>query len=247
MLSVAGWRTVFWCLVGFGLFMTAMAAVFVPDSLAPGKRQGGGLRRFVGGIGELVRHRRYLGYMLTSVFSGFAMFAYISSSSFVLQEIKGLSPMSFSVFFAFTAGSQMLLSILNANLVTRVRPRRLIATGLTLSGIGVAVVSVSVLALNVALGPLCIGFVLVMAAQAFVFSNASALALGAVRYMAGVASALLGLAQAIANATSAPLASSGGGETAVPMVAVMLVGIVGAWGAFLLVGRTEEPRRIPEV
>ncbi len=245
-LSVATWRVVFWCLVGFGLFMTTMAAVFVPESLPPDKRQGGGLRRFAAGVGELVHHRRYLGYMLTSAFSGFAMFAYISSSSFVLQEIKGFTPMAFSVFFAATAGTQMLLSIVNANLVTRVRPRRLIGTGLTLSAVGVVVVAVSVLALDVALVPLCLGFVLVMAAQAFVFGNASALALGAVRHVAGVASALLGLTQAVANATSAPLASSGGGTTAVPMVAVMVVGIVGAWGAFLLVGRAEEARRIPE-
>lgn len=34
-LSVATWRTVFWCLVGFGLFMTAMAAALVPESLPP--------------------------------------------------------------------------------------------------------------------------------------------------------------------------------------------------------------------
>ena len=74
----------------------------------------GGRGRFAAGARDLVGHRRYLGYMLTSSFSGFAMFAYISSSSFVLQEIEGLSPMAFSVFFACTAGCQMLLSLLNA-------------------------------------------------------------------------------------------------------------------------------------
>jgi len=139
-LSVATWRTVFWCLVGFGLFMTAMAAALVPESLPPERRQDGGRGRFAAGARDLVGHRRYLGYMLTSSFSGFAMFAYISSSSFVLQEIEGLSPMAFSVFFACTAGCQMLLSLLNARLVRRAGPRRLIALGLSISAAGATVV-----------------------------------------------------------------------------------------------------------
>lgn len=245
-LSVASWRAVFWCLVVFGLLMTIMAAVFVPESLPVERRQAGGLRRFASGVGELVRHRSYLGYMLTSSFSSFAMFAYIASSSFVLQEIKGLSPMAFSLFFAATAGSQMLLSVVNARIVGRIRPRRLIGMGLSASTIGVAVVAFSVLLLDVALVPLCIGFVLLMSAQALVFGNASALSLGTVRHVAGVASALLGLVQAVANAASAPLASSGGGTTAVPMVAVMVVGVVGAWSSYMLVGRAHGERRLPQ-
>lgn len=244
-LSVSTWRTVFWCLAGFDLFMTAMAAVFVAESLPPQRRRGGGAARFVEGVRELLSHRRYLGYVLASSLSGFAMFAYISSSSFVLQEIKGLSPMAFSIFFACTAGSQMLLSILNARLVGRVVPRRLVALGLTVSAAGAVTVAVAVLALGVSLVPLCAGFVLVMAAQAFVFGNASALALGEVRRVARVASAFMGVAQALANATAAPLASSGGGTSAVPMVVVMGVGVVGAWCAYLLVGRVTDERRLP--
>lgn len=245
-LSVSTWRAVFWCLVGFGLFMTAMAAALVPESLPPERRLSGGWGRFASGSRDILAHRRYLGYMLTAAFSGFTMFAYISSSSFVLQEIKGLSPMAFSVFFACTAGAQMLLSILNARLVRRAGPRRLIALGLSVSAVGVTSVAVSVLLLDVALVPLCAGFVLVMAAQAFVFGNSSALALGEVRHVAGTASALLGVAQALANATSAPLASSGGGRSAAPMVVVMLAGIAGAWCAYLLVGRVPGARHLPD-
>lgn len=123
-LSVATWRTVFWCLVGFGLFMTAMAAALVPESLPPERRQDGGRGRFAAGARDLVGHRRYLGYMLTSSFSGFAMFAYISASSFVLQEIKGLTPMQYSVFFGCTAGANMLMALTNSRLVGRAPSER---------------------------------------------------------------------------------------------------------------------------
>ncbi|WP_208320561.1 multidrug effflux MFS transporter [Actinomyces sp. ZJ308] len=245
-LAVGTWRTVFWCLVGFGLFMTAMAFIFVPETLPASRRQPGGVRRFAHGVRELLTHRRYVGYMLTSSCSSFAMFAYISSSSFVLQEIKGLSSMAFSLFFASTSACLMAVSITNARIVGRVQPRRLIGLGLMISATGVTIVAISVLALQVALIPLCAGFVLVMSAQGFVFGNSSATALGQVPHVAGAASALLRLAQALANATSAPLASSGGGSSAVPMVVVMIIGVSGAWCAYLLVGHASGGRHIPQ-
>ena len=73
-----------------------------------------------------------------------------------------------------------------------------------------------VLALDTPLLLTCAGFLVLMAAQAFVFGNASALAVGQARHVAGAASAVLGVAQAVAMAISAPLASSGGGVTAEP-------------------------------
>ena len=59
------------------------------------------------------------------------MMAYIANSSYVLQEQKGLQPMPFALFFAATALSQVLLSIVNARIVGRFRPRTLIGFGLT--------------------------------------------------------------------------------------------------------------------
>lgn len=241
-LSAATWRVIFWCLAGFGLFMMVMAAALVPETLPVQERRGGGMRRFAASFAMLATRPRFVGYMLTSAFSGFAMFAYISASSFVLQEIKGLSTMQYSVFFGCTAGSNMLMAILNSRLVGRFQPRRLIGAGLTISATGIALVALSVLAPGLPLIPLRTGFVLTMAAQGLVFGNASALALTEVRSTAGAASALLGLAQATAMGISAPLASSGGGASALPMLMVMLVGIIGAWCAYLLVGRTPPPR-----
>lgn len=133
-LSVATWRMIFWCLAGFGLLMMAMAAIVIPETLPASDRRRGGLRRFAAGFAELARHKRFMGYMLTSAFSGFAMFAYISASSFVLQEIKGLTAMQYSVFFGCTAGANMLMALTNSRLVGRYRPRRLIAVGLGISG-----------------------------------------------------------------------------------------------------------------
>jgi MFS transporter, DHA1 family, multidrug resistance protein len=231
------WRTVFWFLVGFGLLMIITAIVFVPESLPRERRHGGGLRQFTSGLSQVLRIRLYVGYMLTAALSGFTMMAYIANSSYVLQEIKGVAPMPFALFFASTALAQILLSIVNARIVGRYRPRTLIGFGLTLATVAVAALTVGVFALDTPLLLTCAGFLVLMAVQAFVFGNASALAAGEARHVAGAASAVLGVAQAVAMAVAAPLASSGGATTAVPMIWVMIVGIVGSLFSFLVLAR----------
>jgi DHA1 family bicyclomycin/chloramphenicol resistance-like MFS transporter len=228
---------VFWCLVGFGLLMMITAIVFVPESLPPERRHGGGLRQFTSGLSEVVRIRLFVGYVLTAALSGFTMMAYIANSSYVLQELKGLQPMPFALFFASAALAQVLLSVVNAKIVGRFPPRFLIGFGLTLSTLAVAVLTVGVFALGTPLLLTCAGFLVLMAVQAFIFGNASALAAGQAPHVAGAASAVLGVTQALAMATSAPLASSGGGVTAVPMIWVMIAGVAGSLFAYLVLAR----------
>jgi MFS transporter, DHA1 family, multidrug resistance protein len=232
------WRTVFWCLVGFGLLMMITAIVLVPESLPRERRHGGGLRQFTSGLSQVLRIRLYVGYMLTAVLSGFTMMAYIANSSYVLQEQKGLRPLPFALFFASTALAQVLLSVINARIVGRFQPRTLIGFGLTISTLAVAALTVGVFALDTPLLLTCAGFLVLMAVQGLIFGNASALAADQARQVAGAASAVLGVAQAVAMAIAAPLASSGGATTAVPMIWVMIVGIVGSLFSFLVLART---------
>ena len=56
---------------------------------------------------------------------------------------------------------------------------------------------------------------------------------------AGASAALQGVSVAVAMAVSAPLASSGGGATAVPMIAVMAVGATLAIGSLSFARRAE--------
>jgi DHA1 family bicyclomycin/chloramphenicol resistance-like MFS transporter len=69
-----------------------------------------------------------------------------------------------------------------------------------------------------------------------------ALAAGQARHVAGAASAVLGVVQAIAMAVSAPLASSGGSVTAVPMIWVMIAGVAGSLFAYIVLARPSATR-----
>lgn len=228
------WRLIFWILVGIGVLMILTAAAVVPESLPRARRRPGGMRQVVHGTRAVLRSRRFVWFMLVAGFSASAMMAYIATAAYVLQGIKGMAPLPYSLFFASTALAQVILSVVNARLIGRFRPQRLIALGLGMSVGAAVLVGLSVTLWGVAVLPLCIGFLVLMAAQAFIFGNAAALASAEVTEHAGSASGIQGVVQAVAMAVAAPLASSGGAATAVPMVIVMTIGVVAAVVAFLI-------------
>ncbi len=228
------WHLIFWILAAFGVVMTVTAALYVPETLPVERRHRGELATIVHGFRSVLRERSFVAYVLISTASLFAMLAYIANSSYVLQEMKGVAPLPFSLFFASTALAQAGLTVVNAKLIGRFRPRQLIAAGLSLSAGAVVLIALSVFAWDTALVPVCIGFFVLMASQAFVFGNAAALAADGVHEHAGSASGIQGIAQSLGIAISAPLATSGGGHTAVPMVLVMIVGMAGAGVSFVL-------------
>lgn len=241
-ITVATWRSVFWVLAGLGALMVLTAVWFVPETLAPERRHGGGLRRSVAGIGEVLRVRSYVGYMLTGTFSGFMMMAYIANSSYLLQVMKGMDPLTFSLFFASTAFVQVLLSVVNARLIGRFRPRTMVMVGLAASVVSVVALALGVLLWDTPLVLTTAAFMVMMGSQAFVFGNAGALAAMQVTHVAGAAAAVLGVSAALAMAASAPLASATGGQSAVPMLGVMVVGVVIAVISFVTL--TGRPTRV---
>ncbi len=234
------WRVIFWVLTGFGVLMVATAIALVPETLPSQRRHAGGIGALMHGISRVLRVRAFVGFMLVGALSGFAMFGYIANAAYVLQVMRGMAPMPFAVFFAGTALCQVAASVVNARLIGRFQPQRLIAFGLSVTVAAVALLIVSVLVWDAAIVPTCLGFILLMTAQAFVFGNAAALAASAAADRAGAASGVMGVTQSVAAAISAPLASAGGGATAVPMIVVMIIGATLAVIVYALTVRAEK-------
>lgn len=241
----ATWRVVFWALAAFTLLMAALAWFVVPESLPEERRHPGGIPRFFHGLVQVVRIRPFVGFMLTNAFSSFCMFGYISNATYVLQGPLGLSPMAFAWVFAFNALLSTGFALVNMRLISHFTPRTLIITGLTIAATGVVALAISTFLLDLPLILTCAGFALIMTANAFIFGNSGAQAMSEAREHAGTASSVMGVFQSIANGIAAPLATSGG-DSAVPMVLVMIVGSAGAWFAFWVIARggKRTPRRL---
>jgi MFS transporter, DHA1 family, multidrug resistance protein len=225
LLDPIGWRGIFWVLAAIAVAMTVGAVLFVPETLPPEKRHGGGLSALIGNFGYVLANRRFLGYAATFALSFGAMFAYISASPFVTQEVLGLSPTQFSLVFAINSIGLITGNIVNTRLIGRFEVRSLLRAGVsTLFGGGVLLLIASVVAGDRAWLILPLLFVCV-SSLSFIMGNATALGQSEVPKAAGTGSALMGASQFGLAAVVSPLVGLGGADTAVPMaIAIVTTG-----------------------
>jgi MFS transporter, DHA1 family, multidrug resistance protein len=235
-LQVASWRGVFLILAALVSLMLVAALTGLPETLPPTRRQAGELRTTLQTFRRLLADRLFIGYALSCGLSFAAMFAYISGSPFVIQNVYGLSPQTFSLIFGTNALGIAVLGQINGRLVGRVPPRRLLASALLAVATGSTVLLVAVL-LNTGLVGILPALFVVVASQGMVLPNATALALADYPSTAGSASALLGALQFSIGAAVAPLVGIGGATTALPMAAVIATLGLSALITFSLFGR----------
>ncbi|MEV6211317.1 Bcr/CflA family multidrug efflux MFS transporter [Kitasatospora sp. NPDC051914] len=239
LLRFADWRAVFAVLAAIGALLLATAVPALPESLPPERRNRGGLGRTVRSFGGLLGDRRFMGYALSAGSAFAAMFAYISGSSFVLQQVYGLDAQQFSLVFGGNALGLVLLGQVNARLLRSRAPGVMLRAGLAVSAVGGAGLLVAVVA-GPGLWAVCGSLLLVVAAVGLIMPNSTALALSG-RDNAGTASALLGLLQFALGGLAAPLAGLGGSGSALPMAVV----IAAFSGAAVLVHALVLPRTSP--
>jgi DHA1 family bicyclomycin/chloramphenicol resistance-like MFS transporter len=196
----------------------------LPETLPASQRQPLAVRSQLSVLSELVRDPPFTRYVLSGAFHFAALFAYITASSFVLQEVYGLSAQQYSVVFSVNGVGLVLVSQLNALLVGRVADEQaLLRSGSAVGAVGgLGALTCSVL--RAPLAPLLVCLFLVVATLGPVFANSTSLALSRHGDAAGAASSLMGLPQfgvaAIAGAVS--------GSSALSMGATMCVATLGA-------------------
>jgi DHA1 family bicyclomycin/chloramphenicol resistance-like MFS transporter len=193
----------------------------LPETLPVDRRHVGGLRANGRAFAGLLRNRAFLGYALTVAFAYASLFGYISGSSFVLQDVYGLSPQSFSLAFGANGLGLVAGSQINARLVGRFGPGFLLRRALLVI-VTAAAALVVIVAIDLGVWPVIIATFVVMSSLSFVMPNSTALALADQAKVAGTAAALLGVIQFLVGGLAAPLVGLGGTGSALPMAVVML-------------------------
>lgn len=224
LLRVTGWQGVFVALAAISGVMLLVTLVGLPETLPPARRRRGGLQAIRPVFARLLADRVFTGYVLANGFAFASMFAYISGSPYVLQDIHGLSPQGYSGVFAVNALGLVAAAQVSGRLVHQVGARALLATGLTGSAAGgVGALLATATATDAGLVPLLLALFVAVTSVGLVLPNAAALALQDHGEHAGSAAALLGCTQFLIGGALAPLAGAGGTRTAVPMGVVMAV------------------------
>jgi len=216
LLHFTPWEGVFIVLSLIGVLMFVVVMFGLPETLPAERRSKAGLSNTLSTFARLVKDRNFMGYALAQGLVTAAMFAYISGSPFVFQEIYGVSPAMFSVIFAVNGVGIILASQITGRLAGKVTERKLFVFGISLATVS-GLVLLAMILLQGSLFALLIPLFFVVSSVGIVGATGFSLAMQNQSQAAGSASALQGLISFISGGLVAPLVGIGGSSTAVPM------------------------------
>jgi DHA1 family bicyclomycin/chloramphenicol resistance-like MFS transporter len=222
--AIAGlwdWRAVFYALALIGVVLVAIVWKFMPETLPEDRRSPAHPRHVAGAYWSLLRDKHFMALAVIPGLGLALIMSYVVGSPFVFQNEYGLTAQQFALVFALNGAALVLSAQLNAALVRKFPPVRLLRTALLVQ-LGLALLLLAVV-LTGAGGPvgLIAGLWLVLSAQGMIPANASVLALHNYGHMAGTAAAVIGALQSGVAGLVSPLVGVLGGN-ALSMVEVMV-------------------------
>jgi MFS transporter, DHA1 family, multidrug resistance protein len=232
-LKVVPWQGIFFILSIIGMVMFLVVFFNLPETLPDEKRASGGLTNTFITFRNLILDRSFMGYALVHGLVFAAMFAYISGSPFVVQNIYGGSAQLFSLIFAINGLGIMIASQMTGRLGGRVPESKLFVFGIGLSFLG-GIILLLLLLLNADLFLVLVPLFFVVSSVGVVNTAGFSLAMQKQSKSAGSASALLGVISFSFGGMVAPLVGLGGEHTAIPMGIVIACAGGGAVLAYLL-------------
>ncbi|MBF0688834.1 MAG: multidrug effflux MFS transporter [Cellulomonas sp.] len=216
-----GWRAVFVVLAAFGVVLWFVVLLRMPETLPPERRRDGGVRTALSGYRHLLRDRHFVALAVLPGLAMAVLMTYVVASPFVLRVGYGLSEHQFALLFAANGVGLVLGAQVNAALVRRVAPIRILRVAVVLTVLLTGVLLVLALTGFGGLWGLLVVLWLVLALVNFAPPNATAIALGRHGAIAGTAAAFIGALQAGTGGVVANLSGVLGGG-AVAMAVVML-------------------------
>ena len=215
------WRVIFIILAVFSAILLVGSLLF-RESLPKEKRVTGGVGVAVKNYITLIKDKPFLGQILIQLFAFGGFFAYISGSSFVYQNIFGLSAQEFSYLFGINSCGIVLASAISSRVSNVITAKQLLTFSLWQLTIGSLLFLVSMI-FDWSLIPVTTILFFTVCTVSLFGSASFSMAMTKYGKMAGSASAILGFASMFAAGIVSPLVGIGGGHTGVPMGITMLV------------------------
>ncbi|MFT4021018.1 MAG: Bcr/CflA family efflux MFS transporter [Acinetobacter sp.] len=233
LLGIGSWRLIFAVLAVLGVLLALATLARVPESLPPERRHETSLTEAFLTMGALLKKRTFVGYVLVFSCSTIALFAYLSTASFVLQGIFGLSEWMTSLLFGLNALGMLIGGAVFGALSKNTPLHKFLIIGVILGIISTVIQWL----LAVTLIPTLITLFITMLALGLLFPASMAAGQAAASHASGSASALLGAVQCLFGAIAAPLVGLLGTDSAKPMAILMIIGFLLAGIALLLLVR----------
>jgi DHA1 family bicyclomycin/chloramphenicol resistance-like MFS transporter len=216
-----GWRASFLGMAALGLCAIILVVRLLPETMKQPPTHPMSLLSIIRGYGTFLRHRTFRIYLAIVSASYGGLFAWISGSSFVLQDLYGLSPLLFGLVFAAATLGYGLGTLLAARLVVRIGIDRTIVCG----GVALAVGGLA-MAAAIALGAtspaaLAVPMALYLCGLGLAMPQSMAGALMPFPERAGAASSLLGFLQQATASAIGIVVGQMLGSSALPLAAIV--------------------------
>lgn len=232
-LALAGWRAIFWLLVGIGT-MTLMALATLPETLPRQRRRREPLGGVLIGYVALLTNRRLLAYTGAGAFFYAGIFAYIAGTPFAYIAYYHVPPRLYGVLFGIGIVGIMATNVANAKLIPRIGSTTLLSQGAAVAALSGIVLAAAAHQGWGGLAGLVLPLFVFVGAAGFIIANSIAGALSNFPDRAGAVSALVGAIQYGSGIVGSGLVGAFADGTPWPMAAVIALAGIGS----LLCART---------
>jgi len=236
------WPGIFYFLASYGLLVILASIFFIRETL-PASQRGKTTITVGQRYKSVLTDRIFVGMVLVGSLNFGGLFAYLSASTFLFQDVYGFSPQEYGILFGINSLGIVAGVQISARLIRRVAPQWIVA-GATAFMLFAALLIVVLDSLHVGLLGILIPLWFYICATGFMFPCVQVLSLANHGAQAGTAASLLGASQFMMAGIVPPVVGWLGVSSAVPMGTVMAACITGAIAALWLVVR---PRSVPSI
>jgi DHA1 family bicyclomycin/chloramphenicol resistance-like MFS transporter len=237
-LALAGWRAIFWTLVG-ELF-TLTLVMLLPETLPPNRRNPQELWRAMTQYPQLLAHRRVIGFASAGAFFYGGIFAYVAGTPLAYIRFHHVRAEAYGALFAAGVIGIMATNMLNARLVARFGIVWMLRAGTAAAALAGIATAITATTGHGGLVGLALPLFAFVSAAGFIFANSITGAMASFPERAGAVSALVGAVQYGTGILGSALVGVFADGTPAPLGwVVALAGVASTLSAWCLLGCTD--------
>jgi DHA1 family bicyclomycin/chloramphenicol resistance-like MFS transporter len=235
------WRGIFWFLAAYAAIVLALSAIFIVETLPAGRRAERGHSTVGQRYRALFSDRVFVGVALVAGMTFSGLFAYLSSSSFLFQQVWGLNAQQYGILFAVNSLAVLVGVQTSSRLARRIGPQWILLGAVSLMLVSAATIFV-LDAFHVGLLGICIPLWFFILACGFAFPCQQVLALANHGSEAATAASVMGAVNFGLAGLLSPIVGLFGITNALPMSGVIICTSLVSLTIIALVIR---PRTVP--
>lgn len=219
LIAIADWRSTFWLLAGLGAILVVAIFFKLPETKQ--KVEHVTMKDTLSSFKHVFTNRFFMTMTLVQALMMGALFAYIAGSSFVLQDMFGVSVPEFSAIYAFNGFGILLGASISGKMAEKHAPQAILKRFMAVSVLG-GLLLLTTLFLPKSLLLVSFAFFLIVAPIGGISSMTTAIAMAHEHRDSGTASGILGLTRYAMGGIMSPIVGLGGTTTMVPLVLTIL-------------------------